>query len=282
MQVIKCPNDDEYFDLHTLADYPYGSSLIVTSNSAHIGQVVQSSDKPANSERGRPLHPKETILLHRSTDKYWIKSGPGFYVVQAITETITPFGVVDLSSDMYTGDAEGFRRIRVDSGQTGFFQGQEFRTFYEFSIASGASAYIKFDTPCDTILWEESITVDSGGVRLTSLLGATETAPFNTPLPIRPKNNMAQRRQPYYTARATVSADGIVTGGSIGQIYRIVTTGSTAMQSSIGQAAASERGIPAGTYYIRLQNLSNGTTTGVYNLTWEERPSDAFPDAVIN
>lgn len=35
MQIIKCPNDDEYFDLHTLSGYPYGTSLIVTSNSAN-------------------------------------------------------------------------------------------------------------------------------------------------------------------------------------------------------------------------------------------------------
>ena len=33
-----------------------------------------------------------------------------------------------------------------------------------------------------------------------------------------------------------------------------------------------ERGLPAGTYYIRLAALGNGATTGVYSLYWEERP----------
>lgn len=52
----------------------------------------------------------------------------------------------------------GFDRIRVDVGQTGFFEGREFRSYFEFStdvspstaIAVGASRTFKFTSPVVT------------------------------------------------------------------------------------------------------------------------------------
>ncbi len=277
MQVIKCPNDDEYFDLHTLSGYPYGTSLIVTSNSAYVGKVVQSSTKPTDGFIGRPIHPKETILLHRSTDKYWIKSGPGLYVVQAITETITPFGVVDLSSDMYTGDAEGFRRIRVDSAQTSFFEGREGRLFKELSIPTGGTYVMKVVVAVNTILYKVDMVLSTGTVRLTTKVGGTEGGTFTPLSSVFLKNNMTSRRQPYYTLRNQISEGGTHSAGTTLDVVVVATAGSTAQKTTVGSSPFDERGVAPGTYYFVFTNSANETANGVFHCWWEERADDAFP-----
>ena len=54
--------------------------------------------------------------------------------------------------------------------------------------------------------------------------------------------------------------------------FRVVSAGATAQQATVGGTQASERGLPAGSYYLRLENVTNNTATGVYALVWEERP----------
>jgi hypothetical protein len=176
------------------------------------------------------------------------------------------------AADLMTSDNAGTRRWRVDIGQTGFFEGREFRTFREFSIASGASLYLKFTSPVDFILFEQSLTVDAGAVRFTAITGATEATPFNTALPVIGKNRMAARPEPFYLAQAQVSAGGTITGGTVVELFRVVSANATAQQQTVGGASQTERGLAAGSYYLRIENIGNATTTGVYSLFWEERP----------
>ena len=160
-------------------------------------------------------------------------------------------------------------RLRVDVGQTGFFAGREFRSFYEYSIPSGQSVVLKFSSPTDFILFQQTLTVDAGSVKYTAELGGTEGGVF-TPLPVIGKNRMASRPQPYYAHTTSISAGGTLTGGTIVDVARVVTSGSTAQQTTVG-LSSDERGLPAGNYYIRLSNFGNGVATGVYYLFWEER-----------
>lgn len=162
-------------------------------------------------------------------------------------------------------------RLRVDVAQTGFFTGKEFRSFYEFSIANGQSVVMKFTSPINFILFTQSLTVDSGGVKYTAEIGGTEGGVF-TDLPAIGKNRMSTRPTPYYEAQALFSVGGTTSGGTIVDVARMVTAGSSAQQITVGAQTSDERGLPAGTYYIRLTNLHNGTSTGVYSLFWEERP----------
>lgn len=177
------------------------------------------------------------------------------------------------AADMVTSSKTGYRRYRVDVGQTGLFEGREFRTFRELSIPTGQSVYLKFTSPIDFILFEQSLTIDAGSVRFTALTGATETAPFNTPLPVIGKNRMASRPLPYYVPVITVDTGGTVTGGTVVEVFRVVASSATAQQQTVGGAAQTERGLPAGTYYLRIENIGNATATGVYSLFWEERPA---------
>lgn len=183
--------------------------------------------------------------------------------------TIPDFGPADL----LTSEAERFRRVRVDVAQTGFFEGREFRTFREFSIPSGQSLFIKFSSPVDFILFEQSLTVDAGSVRFTALAGATDATPFDTALPVIGKNRMSVRPEPYYLPTVTVATGGTITGGTIVEVFRVIAANSNAQHQTVGGAAQTERGLPAGSYHLRIENIGNSTATGVYSLFWEERPA---------
>lgn len=183
------------------------------------------------------------------------------------TYTIQDFGPADL----LTSQREGFRRVRVDVAQTGFFEGREFRSFVEFSIPSGQSVVYKFSIPVNFILFEQNMTVHAGGVKYTAEVGGTFSGSFTTDLPIVGKNRMSTRPQPYCVSQASITTGGTYAGGQIIDVARLVTSGSTAQQATVG-LSSTERGLPAGDYCVRLTNLSNGTSTGVYNIFWEERP----------
>lgn len=188
--------------------------------------------------------------------------------MSATSYTLKDFG----PSDLLTSSKEGFRRVRVDVAQTGFFEGREFRTFYEFDIPQGQAVTGRFYCPVDFILFQQSLSVDSGAIRLTALAGASPSGVFDTSLPVIGKNRMASRATPYYEAQSTISIGGSASGGQVVEVARIVAANSTAQQSTVGGQIADERGLPAGEYFIVLENISNGPSTGVYNVFWEERP----------
>ena len=185
-----------------------------------------------------------------------------------MTYTIPDFG----PSDLLTSEKEGMRRVRVDVAQTGFFEGREFRTFYEFSIPSGQSVVGRFSSPIDFILFQQILQVDAGAIKLTAITGGTPGGTYNNPLPVIGKNRMSKRPQPYYVPVSTVTTGGTITGGTIVEVVRVVSSGSTAQRATVGGQFADERGLPAGDYYIKLENISNTTAEGVYQIYWEERP----------
>lgn len=180
-----------------------------------------------------------------------------------------------IQSDMVTSDVAGFRRLRVDVAQTGFFAGREFRSFLELNISSGATQVIKFSSTVDFILAAQSIVIGDGHIRFTAQTDGTPGGTFGTPMPVIGKNRMLgtkNRQQPYYTSNVTLSTGGTYTGGTPLEVVRVKASGATAQQSTVGGEVGTERGLPAGDYYLKLENIGNGSVTGVYTLSWEERP----------
>lgn len=195
--------------------------------------------------------------------KLLIDRGDGTYA-----ERVEAYPPVKLLTD---GDGPS-ARLRVDVAQTGLFAGREFRSFYEFSIGTGQSIYLKFVSPVDFMLFEQALSVDAGGVRFTAYTGGTEAGSFSTALPVIGKNRMASRPSPYYVAQSTIHTGGTHSGGTAVEVFRVVSAGATAQAATVGGQQASERGLPAGTYYLKLEALGNGTATGVYSIMFEERP----------
>ena len=187
--------------------------------------------------------------------------------------TIQDFG----PSDLMTSQREGFRRVRVDVGQTGFWEGREFRSFIELSIPQNQSRWVKVSAPVSFILFNQTLQIDSGAVRFSAFAGATGSGDYNAAMPVIGKNRMPTRRaydtvSGFYEPKLTVATGGAATGGTLVEVFRLVAANSTAQQTTVGGSMSDERGLPPGEYYLQIENLSNSTVTGVYSIFWEERP----------
>ncbi len=178
----------------------------------------------------------------------------------------------------------GFERVRVDVGQTGFFEGREFRTFKELNIAAAQTYVVKAVVPINIMLSTLKANIDSGWLRIGTYLGGTEGGTFSEVLPALSANNMSlgvNRRRSYngsaYAVQTILTAGGTHTGGTELDVLRIRAAGNSNQGSSVGIDADDARGIAANTYYFRLLNLSpTDAITGVFSARWEERPSGFF------
>lgn len=182
-----------------------------------------------------------------------------------MTYTIQDFG----PNDLLTTAKEGTRRVKVDLAQTGFFEGREFRISYEFDIASGATQVIKFSCTSNFILWEQRIEVDEGFLIYKPTLNPSSATGFVTEIPQYGKNRMST--VPVVTNTVTVTTGGTITGGTVAETARIKVANATGQQASIGGAVYSERGLPAGDYYLTM-HAEGANTKGVINLVYEIRP----------
>lgn len=163
-------------------------------------------------------------------------------------------------------------RIPVEEGHTSFFAGREFRTYYEFNLATGASVTFKVVVAVNIILEGFVVDLVGGSLKVESLTGGTEGGTFSTVLPIMARNSMTERPTPLYTPQVAISAGGTVSGATVLDVFRLQTSGQGAQAGSVGTAGDDGRGIGPGTYYIRLSASGTDNTVGVTRLRWEERP----------
>lgn len=169
-------------------------------------------------------------------------------------------------------------RMRVDSGQTGFFAGRMFRTFIERVIpVAGPPVAFRFTSPIDFILWSQHLELTQGAIRLEIFTGAVTPAGSwvaQTPIGV---NRMAERPQPYYESQVTIETGGTFTGGTRVDLMLVRSGSNQGNQSSQNVGGeTTERGLGAGIYYGRLGTLDGGVAVAdaaqaVYSLMWEER-----------
>lgn len=171
---------------------------------------------------------------------------------------------------LITTDTRGFERLKVDVGQTDFFLGNEQRFFHEFNIPNGSSVWFRFTSPIDFILFEQTLTVDNGGIRFTAYTGGTPSGTWTPVTTVIPKNSMSSA--PPYVRKVNIDTGGNLTGGNLREVVRLVSPGSTAQRTTVSGGNQTERGLPAGTYYLQLENIANNSdSTGVYTIAWAER-----------
>lgn len=178
------------------------------------------------------------------------------------------------TQDLLTGTTKP--RIRVDSGQTGFYEGREFRTFKEYTIPALQTIWIKAVVPINVILQALGMQVDEGHVHLNAYALATETTPFTVNLPVRPANSMSatERPFPFYTPQVTFLDGGVCTTGSavLLDVLSIKTSGISNQASTQESIVPGDRGVSAGNYYFKIENLSNSESFLIFKGRWEERP----------
>lgn len=175
--------------------------------------------------------------------------------------------------DLLTDGGDGpNRRLRVDVGQTGFFSGREFRTFKHYQLAAAASVYIKAVSPVNLILQGLGLQVDTGHVHLEAYVGVTEGDSFSVALPILGANRMDERPTPYYESQVTFHDGGTFTGGTLLDLITVKAENQSAQSTTQDAAVAGERGLPAGSYYIKVTNQGNAEADLIVRARWEERP----------
>ena len=168
-------------------------------------------------------------------------------------------------------DSDGdYARMRVDVGQTGFFAGREARTFYEFSIASGATQVIKVVAPINTIVQTFSVELELAEIRVELRVGGTEGGTFNTALPILKTNTMTT--QSGYEPQVTMNRGGTHTGGTLVDLLTAVSGANPNKSVASGATENLPQGFAAGTFYIKLINTDGATANGTFRARWEERP----------
>ena len=180
------------------------------------------------------------------------------------------------TDDPSNSDSEA--RIQVDVSQTGFWLGHHFRVSFEYNVANGTTKVLRFTSPIDFILQFEDLSLDEGAIRFRAFRNGDGTpgGAFDEPVQILKANAISSIAD--YTGQATIDTNGTFTptvGVPPREVIRLRTSGATAQQVTVTGEAADERGLPADTYYLLLENIAgSGAAKGVFNLRWEERPTD--------
>lgn len=155
-------------------------------------------------------------------------------------------------------------RLRVDVGQTGFFEGREFRVVRKLT----SPVVYRFTAPVPFIIFEQALSVSEGDIEMYVWSADNVTIGGTwTPVPVFAKNGVNTT----YTRQLQVDVGGTVTpiNSSLYRDYaRVATAGATAQRNTVGGPANSERYLPAATYYVQF----TGVGVGAYSLVWEERP----------
>lgn len=202
----------------------------------------------------------------------WKEDGTGPYMVDPVSGE--PMFALGMPTDLYTDGGTGpSRRLRVDVGQTGFFAGREFRSYFELNVPVAGQRSFRFTSPVDFILTGQSMELDQGGLRLAIFAGTITPGGTWTSVPVIGRNRMLERPQPYYVPLVSIETGGTFTGGDEQDVLRVKTTTQSNQASNVGGEQDDVRGLPPGTYYVRLEPLAgvNDASLGVYSVRWEER-----------
>lgn len=179
-------------------------------------------------------------------------------------------GVIRLDVDMGDGTfAE--RQVMADALTVPFFNGKQFRTFFEFNIAPAARVVVKVVVPVNIIIFGFDVDLISGSLRITSAAGGTEGGSFSIPLPALPINGMNDRPTPVPTPFVTLSSGGTLAGETTldVQLQQVAAQGNQSSTGSIG-SGTDFRGLAPGVYYL-IFAASVAAAVGVFRLRWIER-----------
>ena len=281
MKALALATDNTYYNLHTLSEYSVGDTLIVHNTSSDPIFLTHNVTQPAfSSPVKETVAVGDIVLVNPDTYPVWVAGTTGPIIVQRSTERlIAPFTGVDLPHDLMTSNTQAFRRIRVDVGQTGLYEGREFRLVRKISVPLATPLVYRFTSTVDFILFEQELNTTVGDIELRAWrdIQGTPTGTFSTVVPTFGKNISNTYRlydDVRYVSQVTVSTGGGFTPTDV-EAYvdydRAKTSGATAQQSSVSGGDDSARYLAAGTYYLVLESL-DATSVGRFQLAWEERP----------
>jgi hypothetical protein len=183
---------------------------------------------------------------------------------------MTPDGV--LRAIQGTGASDRENRLPVDPGQTGFFEGREFRTFTRLDIPTESELVLEATIPINFILRSLTVELILGQVEVITTVGGTPGGTFSETLPVFPRNNMTEIPTPAPTTQMTITAGGTIAGATELDVVMVKASDDIKKSSSVGALEGDERGIVGGTYHISIVNTDGSDAIGTLHAFWEERP----------
>lgn len=195
---------------------------------------------------------------------------PFFYEEFAMIKKFLNRVIPGTPQQILTGDSWDTARLRVDVGQTGFWEGREFR-LNEPIDTSSATFVIKVVSPIDFVLQLQRLVSETGKIEMRAYRssGGVEGGTFSASPYYSNNNQMSDA--PSYSGQVQVLTGGTFTPADIDSQKEMIVAKAataTAQVQSVGGTSAKERGLPAETYYL----VFTGGGVGIYDLILEERP----------
>jgi len=159
-------------------------------------------------------------------------------------------------------------RMFVDAGGFNPVGNRDYFFFHEFSLAAAAVEVVRIVIAANTIMKAFSIKVMAGKARIEIVSGGTAGGTYNQSVPVFPVNNMTTA--PVRATTTVVTSGGTHTGGTVMDLFLVNTGDNVNKSSGITSGEDFAIGFPAGTYYIRVTNTDNSTTTGLIKALWTE------------
>lgn len=170
-----------------------------------------------------------------------------------------------------TVSANGNERVKVDSSQTGFWDGREFRLNEPLTIAA-TPFVIRLTAPIDFILKTQKLISNAEQITMLAYRSGDGVAGGTWTPSKHYAPNSVMSKAPSYAGRISVDIGGTFVA-TVPENYRerIVakSSGATAQQQTVGAESIAERGLPMEIYYLVF--TGNGGI-GDFNLLLEERP----------
>ncbi len=261
--------------INLTVDGNLSGKLILQNQGKDVMCVFKQALLPTHASPSYALFAWESVEVDNSAGDVWVASQQTGTIFVSPSSDIA-HQTMEFPSDMYTSATEGFRRLRVDTGQTSFLMGLESRSFKQLTIAAGATYVIRATVPLDIILYGVGLEMTSGEVTLTTKVGGTPGGTFTETLPIFNRNNMSVgvNRAQIYTTPVVLTAGGTLSGGTDLDVSRIKTGLNQGNQSShsVGAVVGDERGVGANTYYFVFSASPGDPVVGLFKIRWEDRP----------
>lgn len=162
-------------------------------------------------------------------------------------------------------------RLFVEDGNSAFYEGRQYFTFHQFSVAQAAAGVYKVVVTEDVIMRDFFVVLELSAATAEIVTGGTEGGTFDTTLSIQRTNNML--RTPARATTSTMSYGGTHTGGTV--LDKFLLNSGNNLNQAVGAQGGEQFpvGFPPGTYYVRITNTGNTTATGLFKARWTEDPN---------
>ena len=189
----------------------------------------------------------ENCTIDNTAGDWWVSTvQTGRLFVTPSTEIFSSGSSIPL--DLYTSTKEGIRRLRVDNGETGFYDGRMF----EFRRKITSPIVFRFVSAVPFLLPGQQISCSEALIDLFAWISADVTTSGTwTPVPYWNQNEVNTT----YAKQATVSSGGtIVVNNPLNyrDYARAKTSGATAQQTTVQGTVVSSRYHNPGTFYLQM------------------------------